>query len=245
MKVVIADDEAPALERLRQMLEAHPQLQLVGEASSGAQAMALVAEHKPDLLVLDIQMPGGTGLDVAACLPSPRPVIIFCTAHVQHAVEAFELNAIDYVLKPVSRARLAQAIARAQQLVSGAGEEALDRAVQNQEGRLTRFLVRNGSHYSVVPAQRVSYFESVDGLTRLVTDAGQSYWVDPPLQELEGRVDPARFFRISRAALIHLEAVVEVHPFPGGAAEVALKSGVRLEVSRRRVKELLAAIEVA
>ena len=215
VRILIADDEEPARERLRQMLAAHPGVEIVAEAASGTEAMALAAQHQPDLLLLDIQMPGGTGLDVAACLPAPRPAIIFCTAYDQHAVEAFELHAVDYLLKPVSRARLAQALSR---VPKRAPDEALDHVVRSQPERLSRFLVRNGQHYAVVPAQKAAYFESVDGLTRLVTDTGQSYWLDPPLQELETRVDPARFFRISRGALISLNAVAEVHPLPGGAA---------------------------
>ena len=112
MRVLIADDEAPARTRLRQMLAAHPDVEIAGEAETGAQAMELAAELKPDLLLLDIQMPGSTGIDVAACLPEPRPHIIFCTAFDQYAVDAFELHAVDYLLKPISRARLAQALDR-------------------------------------------------------------------------------------------------------------------------------------
>ena len=112
-------------------------------------------------------------------------------------------------------------------------EDALDRVTRAQDDRLSRLLVRNGTHYAVVPAAKAAYFEAADGLTRLVTDTGQTYWLDPPLQEIEARLDPARFFRVSRSALINLNAVAEVHPMPGGAAEVALKNGVRLEVSRR------------
>jgi two-component system LytT family response regulator len=94
----------------------------------------------------------------------------------------------------------------------------------------------------VVPVGKVAFFESVDGLTKLVTETGQEHWIDPPLQELEARVDPVRFFRVSRGALVNLAAVLEVHPFPGGAAEIALRSGQRLEVSRRRMRDLMKAL---
>lgn len=222
------------------MLDAHPQVEIAAEAATGAEAIALAASLKPDLLILDIQMPGGTGLDVAACLASPRPAIIFCTAYDQHAIEAFELNAVDYLLKPVSRARLAQALARVESGPTSAAEAAVDAAVDAVVRRPdARFLVRNGSHYTVVPVAKVAYFESVDGLTKLVTETGQEHWIDPPLQQLETRVDPARFFRVSRGALVNLAAVLEVHPFPGGAAEIALRNGQRLEVSRRRLRDLM------
>jgi two-component system LytT family response regulator len=150
-------------------------------------------------------------------------------------VDAFELHGADYVLKPISRARLAQALDRVRTAAppGGAARAPLSAA---------RFLVRSASHYLVVEAEHVWYFASEDGLTRLVADTGQ-YWMDPTLNELELRVDGSRFFRISRAALVHLKAVAEVFPMPGGAGEVLLKNGQRLEVSRRRFRELLVALE--
>ncbi len=233
MRALIADDEAPARARLRQLLAAHPDVEIVAEAETGTQAMELAAEHKPDLLLLDIQMPGCSGIDGAACLPEPRPHIVFCTAYDQHAVDAFELNAVDYLLKPISRARLGQALDRAR---AAAPQPALNRAA-----RPVRFLVRSAAHYVVVGESRVLYFASEDGLTKLVADSGQ-YWMDPTLNELEQRLDSARFFRISRAALINLNAVAEVFPMPGGSGEALLKNGHRLEISRRRFRELLEAL---
>jgi two-component system LytT family response regulator len=233
MRALLADDEAPARARLRQLLAAHPDVEIVAEAETGTQAMELAAEHKPDLLLLDIQMPGCSGIDVAACLPEPRPHIVFCTAYDQHAVDAFELNAVDYLLKPISRARLSQALDRAR---ASAPPAAL-----NHAARPVRFLVKSAAHYVVVGESRVLYFASEEGLTKLVADSGQ-YWMDPTLNELEQRLDAARFFRISRAALINLNAVAEVFPMPGGSGEALLKNGHRLEVSRRRFRELLEAL---
>jgi two-component system LytT family response regulator len=234
MRILIADDEAPARARLRQLLAAHSEVEIVAEAETGTQAMALAAEHKPDLLLLDIQMPGCSGIDVAASLPEPRPHVVFCTAFDQHAVDAFELNAVDYLLKPISRARLAQALDRAR--IPAAQPSTIDRA-----GRPTRFLVKSAGKYVVVGENRVLYFASEDGLTKLVADTGQ-FWMDPALNELEQRLDGARFFRISRAALINLNAAAEVFPLPGGSGEILLKNGHRLEVSRRRFRELLEAL---
>jgi two-component system LytT family response regulator len=242
MRVLIADDEAPARDRLRQLLAAHSHFEIVAEAESGEEAIQLAESAKPELLLLDIQMPKGSGLDVAACLPSPRPAIIFCTAYDQHAVDAFELNAIDYLLKPVSRARLAQSLDRLGSRMTQDSEGRLDRILHSRGG-LTRFLVRRASHYLVVPAASAEYFESVDGLTRLVTGSGQSHWIDPSLQDLEERMDSRIFFRISRSAVVNLSAVIELHPLPGGSAEVLLKGGARIEVSRRRTRDLLKALE--
>jgi two-component system LytT family response regulator len=233
MRILIADDEAPARARLRQLLTAHPDVEVAGEAETGTQTMEMAAELKPDLILLDIQMPGSTGIDVAACLPEPRPHIIFCTAFDQYAVDAFELHAVDYLLKPISRARLAKSLDRVR--TAPASVDHPTAIAPN------RFLVKSATHYSVVAEARVLYFASEDGLTKLVAGDGQ-YWMDPTLNDLEARLDPKRFFRISRAALVSLSAVAEVHPMPGGSGEVRLKNGERLEVSRRRYRELLEAL---
>jgi two-component system LytT family response regulator len=231
VRILIVDDEAPARARLRQIVSSHDGFEIAGEAATGVEAMKLAAELKPDLMLLDIQMPGCSGIDVAASLPSPRPQFIFCTAHDQHAVDAFELNAVDYLLKPISRARLAEALQRVRS----------SPATARQSPSPERFLVRNASHYLVVGESRVRYFSSEDGLTKLVADNGQ-YWMDPTLNELEQRLDPSRFFRISRAALVNLNAVAQVSPLPGGGGEVTLNNGSRLEASRRRFSGLLEAL---
>lgn len=239
MRVLIADDEAFARDRLRQLLAAHPQCEVVGEADNGTTAVQLTTSLKPDVLFLDVQMPGASGLDVAARLPGPQPAIVFCTAFDQYAVDAFELNAVDYLLKPVSRARLAQSLQRLfpPSAASTDGDSCL------QQPHKSRFLVKTGSHYVVVPTLRIAFFETVDGLTRLTTGDGHNHWLDVSLQDLEAQVDPARFFRISRNAIISVSEVLEVHPLPGGSAEVALKRGIRFEVSRRRVRAFLSALE--
>jgi two-component system, LytTR family, response regulator len=237
MRVLIVDDEAPARARLRQLLTAHADVEVVAEADTGPRAMQAAAEHKPDVLLLDIQMPGCTGIDVAASLPAPRPHIVFCTAFDQHAVDAFELHAIDYLMKPISRARLAQSLERVRALGAPTAE-----VPATPRTRPARFLARTASHYVVVPEARVVYFASEDGLTKLVAESGQ-FWMDPTLNELELRVDAARFFRISRAALVNLNTVAEIFPLPGGSGEVLLKNGARLEVSRRRFREMLETLE--
>ena len=238
MRVLIVDDEEPARLRLRQMLAVHPDLEIAGEAETGIQAMELSSRLKPDLILLDIQMPVCSGIDVAASLPEPRPHIIFCTAYEQHAVDAFELNAVDYLLKPISRARLAQALERVRSLSAGSRATALDRAMRTRRSGPARFLARKGAHYVVVDEAHVLFFAAENSLTKLVAEEVQ-YWMDPTLNELEQRLDPMRFFRISRASLINLCAVSEVYPMPGGSGEVLLKSGQRLNVSRRRFRALL------
>ncbi|MBZ5575366.1 MAG: LytTR family DNA-binding domain-containing protein [Acidobacteriia bacterium] len=242
MRVLIADDEAPARARLRQLLASHADIEIVGEAETGVQAMELTGHLRPDLVLLDVRMPGCSGLDVAACLPSPRPHIVFCTAYEEHAVDAFELAAADYLLKPVSRARLAQALSRVRSSVGTGQERALNQVTQSQPRRAGRFLVKNAHSFCVVNESRVLSFSSEGGLTRLVSDTG-AYWMEPTLNELEQRLDPSRFFRVSRAAIISLNAVAEVLPLPGGSGEVLLKNGQRLDVSRRRFRDLLDSLQ--
>jgi two-component system LytT family response regulator len=236
--VMLVDDEQAARERLRQLLAPIPAVEIVGEAADGEQAIERIAELRPDLVLLDIQMPGCTGLEVAASLPSPRPAIVFCTAFDQYAVDAFELHAADYLLKPVNRVRLARAIERA----SGGGRleaaAAVERALSTLRAGNTRLLARSGDGYRVIPRQDVVHFFSDGGLTKLFTRE-RAYVLDPTLNDLEQRLDPALFFRVSRAAIVNLDYVTEVLPLVGGVAEVVLNTGVRLEVSRRRVKDLL------
>ncbi|PYR48413.1 MAG: DNA-binding response regulator [Acidobacteria bacterium] len=213
MRALLVDDEEPARERLRRLLTELGGVEVSGEAGDGEQAMENIATLKPDLVFLDIQMPGCTGMEVAASLAAPRPRIIFCTAFDQYAVDAFELNAVDYLLKPVNRARLEKALER----VRGEGARA--------EGK------------DAVPARDVLYFASENGLTKLQA-AGQHYWMQPTLNDLEARLEPKQFFRISRAVIVNLDAVRDVAPLVGGQGEVTLVDGSKLEVSRRRFAEL-------
>jgi two-component system, LytTR family, response regulator len=133
MRVLLVDDEQPARERLRQLLAAHADVRVVGEADDGLQATEQIAELAPDVVFLDIQMPGASGLDVAASLGAPRPMIIFCTAFDDYAVDAFEVSAIDYLLKPVNRARLAAALERVRQ--AGGGQPAAVRMTTRRPRR--------------------------------------------------------------------------------------------------------------
>jgi two-component system LytT family response regulator len=237
IRVLIVDDERPARDRLRHLLAAATDIEIVGDAEDGESAMQQIAQHAPDVVFLDIQMPGCTGLELVASLPAPRPRIVFCTAYDAHAVDAFELNAVDYLLKPVNRARLDKALERLRQ-PGGEVDGPIDRATRT-EGAPARLLARRGSTFRVIQARDVLCFVSEHSLTKAIVD-GDHYWMQPTLNELEERLDASQFFRISRAAIVNLDAVKEVAPLPGGHAEVRLTDGARLEVSRRRFKDLTA-----
>jgi two-component system LytT family response regulator len=237
IRCLLVDDEAPARDRLRELLSAHADVAVVGEAEDGAAALERAGELRPDLLFLDIQMPGATGLEVAASLAAPRPRIVFCTAFDVHAVDAFELEALDYLLKPVSRARLAETLARVRAVPASEAEAALARAAR--VARVPRLLARAGTRWLVVPVEDVTSVRSEGGLT-LVRVAGREAWMQPALQDLEDRLDPEAFLRVSRQALVQLSHVAEVVPRPEGGAELVLRDGSRLPVSRRRLPALLA-----
>ena len=227
-RVLIVDDELPARERLRRLLGGMEGIEIAGEAADGPSAIEQIHLLRPDAVLLDIEMPGCRGTEVAASLPAPHPHIIFCTAYDQFAVEAFELRAIDYLQKPVSRARLSEALQRVRNPGPPAGKVPPPQ----------RFLARSGDRYVVIPTASITAFLAEDGLTKLCTH-DREYWMDPSLNDLEERLDTTQFFRISRGAIIRLDEVKEVAPLPGGAGELTLKSGRKLEVSRRRFKGLL------
>ena len=239
IRTLLVDDEQPARERLRQLLSVHADVQIVGEAEDGVQAAEKIAELTPDLVLLDIQMPGASGLDVAGSLGHPRPAVIFCTAFDQYAVDAFELSALDYLLKPVNRARLAAALDRVRVHGSAPGR---DRALENlahAKGLApTRFLARRGARFKVVPATEVVAFTFVDGVTRVVTDTDQLS-MQPTLASLALRLDPQQFYQVSRNAIIRLDAVKEAKPFSDGNGEIVLSHGQTMPVARRRWRELL------
>jgi two-component system LytT family response regulator len=238
IRTLLVDDEEAARDRLRRLLGAFDDVEVIGEAEDGEQAIESITEQQPDLVFLDIQMPGCKGTEVAASLRSPRPKIIFCTAYEEYAVDAFELHAVDYLLKPVSRARLAKTLDRVRTLGSPATDT--ETAAGSAAGEYpSRFLARRSSRFHVVPVEEIVYFTSEGGLTKLQS-AEQHYWMQPSLSDLEARLDPERFHRISRGAIVSLEAVRQVLPESGGHGEAVLSNGDRLEISRRRFRELMA-----
>ena len=245
IRTILIDDEQPARERLRQLLTAHPDVEVVGEAEDGVQAAETIAELTPDLVLLDIQMPGASGLDVAASLGTPRPAVIFCTAFDQYAVDAFELSALDYLLKPVNRARLAAALDRVRasaEVSAPPRDRAIENLTQATGMAPTRFLAKRGNRFRVVPATDVVAFTFVEGVTHLIT-ATETMSMQPTLAALARRLDHKSFFQVSRTAIIRLDAVKEAKPFSDGTGEIVLANGQTMVVARRRWRELLNRLE--
>jgi two-component system LytT family response regulator len=251
IRTLVIDDEQPARERLKQLLSAHADVEVIGEADDGVQAAEQIAALSPDLVLLDIQMPGASGLDVAASLGKPRPAVIFCTAFDQYAVDAFELSALDYLLKPVNRARLASALDRVRAAVSlersasakaPARDRALEQLTQAAGMAPARFLAKRGNRFRVVPAAEVVAFTFVDGITHLLT-ATEQLSMQPTLASLARRLDSENFFQVSRNAIIRLDAVKEAKPFTDGTGEILLANGHTMIVARRRWRALLDRLE--
>ncbi len=235
IRALIADDEAPARRRLRRLLEAHPGIEVCGEAASGPETLLMVAQLRPAVIFLDIEMPGATGIEVAASLPAPAPRIIFVTAWDHYAVEAFRLHALDYVLKPVAPERLAESIRR------------LDaEPPASTLPFVQRLLVRSGDHCIVVACSEIVCFTSAQGHTRLYGQrpgGGQfDYYLDLTLNELEARIDPLAFIRVSRSALLGFSAITAIRPIPPSGGEAELSDGRVFAVSRRRWPELVKAL---
>jgi two-component system LytT family response regulator len=242
LRTLIVDDEQPARDRLRQLLASHDDVEIVGEAEDGLQAIEAVAALAPSVVLLDIQMPGCSGLEVAASLGRPRPAIIFCTAFDQHAVDAFELQALDYLLKPVTRARLQAALDRVRGGLGRDEERRVDRVSQAPQLSPSRFLARKGNRYRVVPAAEVTAFSFDEGLTRLHT-ATEQLWMQPTLAALARRLPPDAYAQVSRSVLVKLDAIREARPLSDGTGQVTLEGGATFAVSRRRWRALMEKLE--
>ena len=248
LRVVIADDEPLARQRLRRMLRRDADVQVVGECADGADTVATVLREAPDLLFVDVQMPELDGFAVLRALPEERvPVTVFVTAFDRYALQAFDARAIDYLLKPFTEGRFREALARARQQIQGVdrGErgallsllEQLRREVRTlADGAgasmpADRLLVREKGRVLVVPLTEVDYLEAARNQVRV--HAGQAvHLLRETLSALEARLDPGRFARIHRSLIVNLDRVAEIQPWFSGDAMLVLQGGAKLRLSR-------------
>ena len=250
LRVLVVDDEAPARALAAEYLAAEPGVELAGEAADGFAAVKAVAELDPDLLLLDVQMPRLDGFEVLELIgprPAGRPAVVFATAYEEHALRAFEVHAVDYLLKPFAPERLSAALARARErLARGepgpeAGLEPADLDRPGQGRPLDRILVRAGSKVHVVAAGDLDYAEARDDAVRLVA-GGRDLIKPQTLSDLEGRLDPGRFVRIHRSYLLNLDRLARVELYAKDSRVAILRDGTRLPLSRAgwtRLRELL------
>jgi len=237
MKTLIVDDEPLARRELRRLLAEFPSIDIVGEAANAREGAPLVERLLPELLFLDIQMPDGSGFDLLSQLDHV-PLVVFTTAYDQHAVQAFKVNALDYLLKPIEPERLAAAVARAQ--ASGARTAGSPPVITHA---LERLFVRDRDRCWFVPLREVMMFTSEGNYVRISWDKGRPL-LGRPLSSLEPRLDPQRFFRANRRQIINLEFIESVEPGVNGQLHVQLRGGPEVGISRRQARlfRLLASV---
>ena len=249
MRVFLLDDEPLAVKRLQRMLEATGRVEISGQCTDPVEAIEAILRAKPDVLFLDIEMPGMTGFQMLSKL-DPQPLIVFTTAYDQYALEAFGVNSVDYLLKPIEAPQLTRALDKIERMRSGAEprpqiQALLDRiaALAGAAGRASaypdRVASRIGERVEFIELARVTHFFARDKLTYAATQA-KNYVIDHTIQQLEEKLDPRKFVRIHRATLVNLDYVHELHNWFAGRMVLRLKDDkhAELTVSRDRVRAL-------
>jgi two-component system LytT family response regulator len=249
LHVVIADDERPARAFLAELLTAFPDTELVGQAVNGPDAVTMIERLRPDLALLDLEMPEVDGLGVVRLVPRDAlPLVAFVTAYDEYAVKAFEVNAIDYLLKPVSRARLRETLDRARDRLAQPDwrreqTRHLDAAAVQYEaaGRpmyLERIPVRRREEILLLPVEQIASIVAEGELLRITTVRNENHVITYRLKDLEARLDPSRFVRLSRGTLASLRMITRFSPLPGGAYVAILANSQELNVSRSQARVL-------
>jgi two-component system LytT family response regulator len=248
LRVVIADDERPARSLLRALLSNFADVEIIGEAENGSDAVEVIERTRPDLALLDLQMPELDGLGVVRMLRKDRtPLIAFVTAHDEFAVRAFEMNAVDYVLKPVELARLRETLNRAQERLEQtevrAQSVASVRAVAEeldarQRQPLVRIPVRKREQIILVPVEQIASIIADGELLHIYTADNDKHTITHRLKDLEIRLTTSEFIRLSRGTIVNVAMIERVMPMPGGTYVVALTNGQRLPASRIQSRAL-------
>ncbi len=230
MRVLIADDEQLARARLLRLLQVFPDVEVVGEAKDGDEVLARVRAGGIDVVLLDIQMPKLTGTEAMALWPADGPMVIFCTAHAEHAVKAFDTGAIDYLLKPIEPERLQKALARARER-----REAFSNEVKKHQ--LARLPISTRQGVVLVDPDTITHAVLEDELVTVFTRDGK-HLSDFTLNDLEQRLPPGKFERVHRRAILNLEAVARLEPLETGGYLAKTHTGHSVEVSRQSAREL-------
>lgn len=245
LRVLVVDDEPPARKKLIMLLRDEPDIEIVGQASNGLEAVSAVEEHQPDVIFLDIQMPGMNGFEALEALQALEsknlPIVVFVTAYDQHAVKAFEVHAADYLLKPFDRSRLQSCLARlrsARHSVNAKLEELL--AEFRSRDYLGRVVVKSRGRVLFLKIEEVDWIETSANYVEL--HAGKrSYLLRETLSALEGRLNPRQFARVHRSTIVNIDRIQELQPWSHSDFIVLLKDGTKLRMSRR-YRENLAGI---
>jgi two-component system, LytTR family, response regulator len=247
VRALVIDDEPLARKRIRALLEGEPGVEVAGEAGSGTEAVARIREIKPDLVFLDVQMPGMDGFSVLRALaPGPVPLVVFVTAHDDHAIRAFEVHAVDYVLKPVVEDRFRAAVRRALERVSASSADALSRQMASLLERLPagssdRLAVRSGERTMFVRFDDIDWID-VDGDYARLHVGKETHLLRETLTDLERRLPASRFLRIHRSFIVQADRIQSVQPWFKGDYVLTLRDGTRLQSGRtyrQRVHDLI------
>lgn len=252
LQVLIVDDERPARRRLEHLLNAREDVEIAGQAENGREAIEAIYRLSPDLVLLDVQMPKTSGVDVVREIgPERMPAVIFVTAYDQYALEAFELAALDYLLKPFDTERFEQALERARETIIRQEVDVLrDRLAELLEGRrsaeqapseepkyLQRITVKSRDQVRVIPVEEIDFISASGNYAELHVADG-TYLIRERMQDLEERLAPDQFFRVHRSYIVRLDRIDALLINEGGNYAVKLKDGQRLKVSRSRREEL-------
>jgi two-component system LytT family response regulator len=241
------DDEALARDRTRQLLEEEPDVEIVGECASGQDAVATIESAAPDLVFLDVQMPGMDGFAVLAAVSANRlPAVVFVTAHDEHALKAFQVHALDYLLKPFDGERLRGSLQRVREQLRSAAPHAFQRRLlamledlKPRAWAVNRIVIRAGGRLSFLKTDEIDWIEGEGNYLRI--HAGkQSYLLRETMSEIEARLDPGRFVRIHKSTIVNTERIREIQPLFNGAHSVLLHDGTRLTWSRGYREQLRA-----
>jgi two-component system LytT family response regulator len=253
VRAIVVDDEPLARDCVRLALREHPGVRIVAECADGEEAVEAIRSQRPDLVFLDVQMPGMDGFDVIEEVGvEEMPVVIFVTAYDQHALKAFEIHAVDYVLKPFDDARFADSVAHACERIRQADEVSLAARLEGVlrelparlqdedggDGWARRIMVRDRDRILFVPAEDVDWIEGAGNYVRIHA-AGDSHLIRATLTGMAERLDPARFVRIHRSTIVNVDRIKEVQPWAGGDYIAILHDGETLKVSRGYREELL------
>ena len=237
LRALIVDDEPVGRQCIRLLLDPDTDVTIVGEAANGAAALTALAELQPDLLFLDVQMPGMNGFDVLNRVPAPRPVVIFSTAYDEYALQAFEAHAIEYLLKPFTNRRFRDALEHAKTIARLRRAPSPHVSEREPPSYLEHLAVRTSLGVTLVAVSQIDWIEAAADYVRLHTDT-RTFLLRSPIGQLEARLDPSTFVRVHRATIVNLRRMTELKTVNGEAFIAVLPHGVRRRVSRHGKSQL-------
>lgn len=249
IRTLIVDDESLARERIRDMLACDPSIEIVAECANGEEAIESIQQYSPDLVFLDVEMPGIDGFAVLEVLPADQmPAVIFVTAYDQYAVRAFEVYALDYLLKPFDQERFDKALNRAKTQITSERSDAMSerilRAIEDIKTKpvhLERLVIKMNGHVFFMKAEEIDWLEAEGNYVRLHSGK-ESYLLRDTISALESQLDPKKFIRVHRSAIVNVDRIAELQPWFHGEYRIVLREGVQLTLSRtyrEKLHELL------